>query len=204
MFLVHGGAGTVLLFEPLARRLGHDQPVFAFQAAGLYGHGPAQRSVADMAARYIREMRSVQRSGPYRLGGYCFGALVALEMARQLAARGERTELLVTFNGPSPSYIRRYRPAFDADGARADSTHAPSDGPASNRERVVNLWRSRTSLHDFLRRTAHGGYGVARNRALRMRYFAVLHGSVVAIAPYGVHARVRGLPMAVRIRPGAL
>jgi amino acid adenylation domain-containing protein len=120
LFLVHGGAGTILLFQPLAQRLGPDQPVYGLQAVGLYGHDTPQQSVPAMAERYIAEIRVLQPHGPYRIGGYCFGALVAYEMARQLALIGETTDVLLSFNGPSPSYLKTYRPLFDAEGAVTD------------------------------------------------------------------------------------
>jgi amino acid adenylation domain-containing protein len=150
VFFVHGGAGTVLLYEPLARRLGQDQPIYALQAAGLYGDAAPQDSVAAMANSYVRELRTVQPHGPYRLGGYCFGALVAFEMARVLADMGEKTEMLVAFNGPSPSYIRRFRPLFDEEGAvnddRGESMRAAQP---SSRESLQRLWDERRSLLDF-------------------------------------------------------
>ena len=52
-----------------------------------------------MAADYLREIGSVQPRGPYAIGGYCFGAIVAFEMARQLRARGEAVALLALFLG---------------------------------------------------------------------------------------------------------
>jgi thioesterase domain-containing protein len=51
-----------------------------------------------MAERYIQEIRRVQPEGPYRIGGYSFGGLVAYEMAQQLAAQGEDTALLALFD----------------------------------------------------------------------------------------------------------
>ena len=47
-----------------------------------------------MAARYIAEIRRVQPRGPYHLGGYSMGGLIAYEMAQQLRAAGERVGLL--------------------------------------------------------------------------------------------------------------
>jgi len=37
-----------------------------------------------MAAYYIKALRTVQPEGPYFLGGWSFGGLVAFEMAQQL------------------------------------------------------------------------------------------------------------------------
>ncbi len=47
--------------------------------------------------------------GPWRIAGYCFGTIVAFELANQLLAEGEEVELLVVFNGPSPSWIKQWR-----------------------------------------------------------------------------------------------
>jgi thioesterase domain-containing protein len=48
-----------------------------------------------MAARHLQTLVARQPGGPYRLGGYCNGGLVAYEVARQLAARGATVERLV-------------------------------------------------------------------------------------------------------------
>jgi thioesterase domain-containing protein len=48
-----------------------------------------------MAAHYIRELQIVQSRGPYYLGGYSFGGMVALEMAHQLKARGHAVGLVI-------------------------------------------------------------------------------------------------------------
>ena len=61
-----------------------------------------------MAAHYLDELRLVQPHGPYYLAGYCFGSIVAFEMAQRLLSDGEDVNLLAAFNGPSPSWIRRY------------------------------------------------------------------------------------------------
>jgi thioesterase domain-containing protein/acyl carrier protein len=108
IFCVHGGAGTILHLEPLARRLGPEQPFFGLQSRGLYGGAPPLQTVEAMAAHYLAEAREVQPHGPYVLGGYCFGAIVAYEMAQRLLAEGEEVSLLISFNGPSPSWIQRW------------------------------------------------------------------------------------------------
>jgi thioesterase domain-containing protein len=51
-----------------------------------------------MAARYIEGVRQVQPEGPYLLGGYSGGGVVALEMSRQLALDGQRVLRIVMFD----------------------------------------------------------------------------------------------------------
>jgi thioesterase domain-containing protein len=48
----------------------------------------------DIAAHHLKEICAIQPYGPYYLGGYCFGSMVALEMARQLKKQGQKIALL--------------------------------------------------------------------------------------------------------------
>jgi len=131
LFCVHGAAGTALLFQPLANRLADDCPVYAFQAQGLYGRDMPHTSIEEMAAHYIREMRTVQPQGPYLLSGWCFGGLVVFEMAQQLMRMGERVEMLAMLNAPSaPEYETRFS--------------EPKLAPISDRAR--SRWREFRSL----------------------------------------------------------
>lgn len=97
-FCVHGVGGNVLGFRDLVRHLGDDQPFYALQPQGLDGKQECLTSVPDMAARYLKEIRRVQPEGPYRIGGYSFGGLVAYEMAQRLEAQGEQVALLALFD----------------------------------------------------------------------------------------------------------
>jgi thioesterase domain-containing protein len=94
-FFLHGdflGGGFYCL--KLARQLGADQPFYALPPHGVSGPQPPT-TVQAMAADYLERVRSVQPEGPYLLGGYCHGALVAFEMAQQLQAQGRKVDLLV-------------------------------------------------------------------------------------------------------------
>jgi acyl carrier protein len=109
LFCVHGGAGTILMLASLAPRFGADQPVYGLQARGLYGKVAPLRTIEEMASHYLSEMRDVHPPGrPWRITGYCFGAIVAYEIAQQLTAAGEQVQLLASFNGPSPIWIKRW------------------------------------------------------------------------------------------------
>ena len=55
-----------------------------------------------MAALYLGSVQQAQPAGPYRLAGWSLGGVVAYEMARQLAARGERIELLALIDAIAP------------------------------------------------------------------------------------------------------
>jgi acetoacetyl-CoA synthetase len=92
VFLVHGLSGTVMECEPMLRQLRSARPVYGFQARGVDdGLAPHER-VEDIAREYVRELRTVQPTGPYAIWGFSFGGLVALEMARLLAFEGDAVE----------------------------------------------------------------------------------------------------------------
>jgi len=94
LFLVHGAEGNVLLYRNLSSYLGPDQPVYGLQSQGLNGDGQLKTTIEDMASEYVKEVMTVQPHGPYFLGGYCLGGVIALEMAQQLSALGEKVELV--------------------------------------------------------------------------------------------------------------
>jgi thioesterase domain-containing protein len=100
-FCVHPAGGDVLAFAALARALGSDRPFYGLQSRGLEGGEPLT-SLEEMASAYIEEIRAVQPAGPYLLGGWSLGALIAFEMARQLDATGEEAALLAVLDS-SPS-----------------------------------------------------------------------------------------------------
>jgi thioesterase domain-containing protein/aryl carrier-like protein len=102
-FCVHPIGGGVLGYRELAQHLGPDQPFYGLQAPGLdVQAGAPHISIEEMASSYLSEIRGVQPSGPYRLGGWSFGGVIAFEMAQQLRSRGEEVEILSLFDTPVP------------------------------------------------------------------------------------------------------
>jgi thioesterase domain-containing protein/acyl carrier protein len=102
LFLMHAHGGNVLEYHALVNRLEPDQPVYAFQARGLDGHVVKDSSVEEMASAYLGELRAFQPEGPYFLGGFCLGGLLALEAAQQLTAAGQEVALVVVIQSIHP------------------------------------------------------------------------------------------------------
>jgi thioesterase domain-containing protein len=101
LFLVHGVGGNVLNYHALGKLMAPDQPVYGLQSIGMDGALTPLATVEAMATAYIKEMRALQPEGPYYIGGMSFGAMVAWEMAIQLTAQGQKTELLALLDaGP--------------------------------------------------------------------------------------------------------
>lgn len=106
LFLMHAHGGNVLEYQSLANHLEPDQPLYALQARGLDGCIANGRTIEEMAAVYLAEIRSLQPEGPYFLGGFCFGGLLAWEAAQQLSAAGQKIALLVLIQTMNPAYAR--------------------------------------------------------------------------------------------------
>ena len=103
LYFVHGvGGGMFWGYSNLAKHLGNDQPIYAFKSRGLDGL-PEWTTIEDMAANYVADLRSHQPQGPYFIGGYCFGGVVAYEMARLLDAQGQKVALLALINCTPPN-----------------------------------------------------------------------------------------------------
>ena len=101
-FAVPGIGGNVLCYSRLAHLLGADQPFYAFQSHGLDGRVKPFTKIEEIAANFVKEMKTIQPYGPYFLGGACIGGTVAYEMAQQLVKAGEKVEVLILFDARVP------------------------------------------------------------------------------------------------------
>ena len=103
LFFVHPSGGNVLCYAPLAQRLGAEQPFYGLQAQGLDAAHAPLTSIEEMAASYVEAIRAAQPVGPYLLGGWSMGGLVAYEMAQQLRAQEQEVSLLALIDTSVPT-----------------------------------------------------------------------------------------------------
>ena len=103
LFLVHPAGGHVFPYIHLAQLLGPDQPCYGLQARGVEDGQDPHARIEDMAAYYIQALQTVQPTGPYLLGGWSMGGVVAFEMAQQLHAQGQPVALLAILDGRIPT-----------------------------------------------------------------------------------------------------
>ena len=97
IFVIHAIEGVVSSLKSLASEL--TRPVWGLQCTK---DAPLD-SITDLAAYYIKEMKTVKKQGPYDIIGYSYGTCVAFEMALQLEKAGE-TAILTLLDG-SPDFI---------------------------------------------------------------------------------------------------
>ncbi|MEG3875944.1 amino acid adenylation domain-containing protein [Microcoleus sp. herbarium7] len=111
-FCVHAAGGDILAYLSLADKIGEDQPFYALEQSPNSLEVEA-KSVEETAAYYLQEIRAVQPEGPYLLGGWCFGGVVAFEMAQQLQKQGQKIDLLVVIDAILPETV--IKPTKDDD-----------------------------------------------------------------------------------------
>lgn len=101
-FMVHPPGGIVVCYQALAYRLGEERPFYGIRSRGFHGETELPASLEEMAAEYLAVIRSVQPQGPYHLGGWSMGGVVAYEMAQQLQAQGQTVGLLALLDTTIP------------------------------------------------------------------------------------------------------
>ncbi|WP_340617167.1 alpha/beta fold hydrolase [Xenorhabdus entomophaga] len=94
IFLVHPVFGLAFPYLALSKRIpgkrlfGLNNPTFG-QKQGRF------ISIEQQTEHYVAAIRKVHPNGPYHLGGWSYGGVVAYEMAQQLCAMGQEVETLV-------------------------------------------------------------------------------------------------------------
>jgi amino acid adenylation domain-containing protein len=105
-FYLHGEwTGGAFYTKDVAQALGQEQPFYLLDPYQLVGFD-VPPSIEEIAAAHLKTIRIVQPEGPYMLGGYCNGAMIAYEIARQLHAQGQTTELLLLIDPDTPAEDR--------------------------------------------------------------------------------------------------
>ena len=92
---VHTGNTGSDAYYALADRIGDKCSFAVIEPYNLYHPNDAIDGIPAIAAKYVEILRQYQPEGPYILGGWCYGGVVAHEMACQLQAQGETVEQLI-------------------------------------------------------------------------------------------------------------
>jgi thioesterase domain-containing protein len=103
-FGVPGLRGNVLNLHQLALAVPWARPFYGLQPPGLSDGEVPLRRISELAAHHVAQIREIQPHGPYAIGGYSLGGLVAYEMGCQLEAQGEAVECI--------AIIDTYRPGL--------------------------------------------------------------------------------------------
>jgi thioesterase domain-containing protein len=94
---------TALHYADLAKKIGPDITVYSFIWPEVTAKNPPADTMDAISGRFLQELRACNIHGPWILGGYCFGAVIALDMAARLAGSGEEVSLLVLIDPILPA-----------------------------------------------------------------------------------------------------
>lgn len=103
--MVHGDNANNFL----PNHFGSDQPYLGFLHPGSDGEAIEYSSVTEMAAFYVEELLQYKPDGPYILGGFSFGGVLAYEMALQLIEKGKKIEMLALVDSGNPLAPIRFK-----------------------------------------------------------------------------------------------
>lgn len=102
---------------PLSEHLGADYPFYGFFHYGSQGEKIFHKKIESFARDYINQLQKIVPTGPYYLGGFSFGGLVAFEMAVQLQRLGFEVPVLILIDCKVPTLLEpvitsKYQPEF--------------------------------------------------------------------------------------------
>ncbi len=143
LFCVAALGDEIIQFGELSELLDAEQPFYGLQQ-GLDRTDEIRTTIPEIAAHYLSEIRAVQPHGPYLIAGYCFGGLIAYEMAQQLRADGEVVSpvLMIEAEAPGGIYLA---PATKAERLKRAVGFVGANGPVATakyvRKRLGKIWR---------------------------------------------------------------
>ncbi len=100
LFLFAGGVNCFLETQDLVDALAFDGAIYGITLTDFGRPAGSPPAVADEVERAYCAMKTVQPQGPYRLAGYSFGGVLALELARRARAQGDLIEALLLLDPP--------------------------------------------------------------------------------------------------------
>jgi acyl transferase domain-containing protein/thioesterase domain-containing protein len=105
VFFLHAVGGHVVFYRDLARAIDPGRAAYGVPAQGLEDGQRCHRTVEDMAAHYLAQVKSVAPRGPYLLVGSSFGGVIAYELGRRLSLEGHAVPLCALLDSPGPGYL---------------------------------------------------------------------------------------------------
>ncbi len=101
LFLVHPSTGLAECYRPLSKHL-QDQPIYGIQNPFISQRASCFSSVFEMARHYSYEIKQTCPVGPFIIGGWSFGGVVALEIADILTTAGNLVDRVILFDSYAP------------------------------------------------------------------------------------------------------
>jgi hypothetical protein len=148
LVLVHPADGLTDSYAELLYALGNSRRVIGIAARGALNPEACHPSIESAAAQYIAALFEDEPLQDFQLAGFGFGAIVALEMARQLQAAGRALPRLVLIGAMPPptdqigGWLASMKKAFKRSAAPARmEPRPPSNAAAARHEAILKNYR---------------------------------------------------------------
>ncbi len=110
IFIVHPRHGMIYPYKELGKLLESDFNVYGIQARGLLKKSKLPKNFDIAAADYIRQMKHVQKEGPYIIAAFCIGDMIAYKMVKQLEDVNDVVERFIMLDEYAfvPNHVLNY------------------------------------------------------------------------------------------------
>lgn len=135
LFMIHPMHGMVYQYKDVAVLLKEHYSVYGIQTRGFLTESKLPDSIDEMAGDYLRQIKVIQKHGPYIFAGYCFGCVVGYEMIKRLEMAGEAVELFIVLDEPAfiqPEKIESLRQSDETKPSGMFSKDSPGGADLEN------------------------------------------------------------------------
>ncbi len=94
VFFVHSGRGGAEAYITLASSFHQEQPIYVIENYNYKNDPPLLETIEAMATKYLAYVQSVQQAGPFYLGGWSLGGVIAFEMAQIIKRQGQEVKVV--------------------------------------------------------------------------------------------------------------
>jgi thioesterase domain-containing protein len=95
-YFLHPAGGFIFMYSNLSKHLGSDQPFYGIQDPYLSTTGEnSPKDIRSLSKIYADELVQFQPEGPYYIGGWSMGGLIAYDMAVLLTKMGKKVALVI-------------------------------------------------------------------------------------------------------------
>lgn len=102
-FLIHDVLGGVESYLDLSQYLTSGLNVWGISAENSENSIYQNLTLEEISSQYIGKIKQIQQEGPYLLGGWSFGGMIAFEAAMQLEQSGDDVGLLTMIESNTPA-----------------------------------------------------------------------------------------------------
>jgi thioesterase domain-containing protein len=170
LFCVAGAGGIPFGERHLVSVLGPEQPLYGLQHRGADGRLPPHRSIPELARDFMADVLRLQPNGPYYLGGFSGGGVVAQELARLLSEAGAEVRLLLLLDSYNPQLAKWDSLARAVNLGRLAYHH----GASYAAQRLVSRARAKTHLLKYRIFDPSGSEFEQRHQLLETAFVAAL------------------------------